>query len=124
MVSVISFFFLILEKLSILYLMKKQKTVFPYCIPDQCQKQSHELLEKQSIEKSHFSRVVHQVFQSGLDLLRREICLKMKLGNSKCITLFTHFQEIVDIQAAKTGSKVHLIMPPEFPKTIIGNENA
>lgn len=39
-------------------------------------------------------------------------------------SFFTHFQEIVDIQAAKSGSKVHLIIPPDFPKTIIGNENA
>jgi len=39
-------------------------------------------------------------------------------------SLFTHFQEVVDIQAVKFGSKVQLNIHPDFPKTIIGNENA
>ncbi len=38
-------------------------------------------------------------------------------------SFFTHFQEVTEAQAAKSGCKVHLSLPADFPTTLIGNEH-
>lgn len=38
-------------------------------------------------------------------------------------SLFTRFQEIADIKAAKSGCNVQVVLSPELPKVLIGNES-
>lgn len=38
-------------------------------------------------------------------------------------SFFTHFQEVAEAQATKSGCKFQLVIQPDFPTTLIGNEH-
>jgi CheY-like chemotaxis protein len=75
-----------------------------------------------------FRSGLHEIIQAVDTLLMAQTDIRNAASQESVpfasTAFFANFLELADILASKSGCNVHLSIPPDFPKTIHGNESA